>query len=82
MGVLTFRVYLTLVVRHGDVNYHLNETVEEWTFNDWRIADQTIERTIYEWLLPSTETDRWHSWNDWNRHYYGGNQDPHRDLHQ
>ena len=80
MGVLTFRLNLTLVVRHGNVNYHLNDTVEEWTFEDWRIADQTIERTIYEWLLPATG-DRWHDWNDWNRHYYG-DQNLHRDPHQ
>ena len=59
MGIVTFRLHLILVVKHRHRNHYIHEGTEEWQFEDWRVADQWIERTIFEYLEPAQPYNVW-----------------------
>ena len=55
MGTVTIILRLILVVVNeddGNQTYYLTDEIRQWQFHNWRIADQTITRTIYEKLTP------------------------------
>ena len=54
MGTVTIILKLILIVVDEETGhrYYITDEIRQWQFQNWRIADQTIQRVIYEKLLP------------------------------